>query len=85
MSYLLFRKYIFGPVLVNLERKEITRNNNNIEVVCKYALFVFLILGAFNFITSNKIKSSQYQENKEGVLAHYLNVIIVALNTIDVY
>ena len=27
MSYLLLRKYIFGPVLVNLERKEITRKN----------------------------------------------------------
>ena len=27
MSYLLFRMYLFGPVLVNLERKEITRNN----------------------------------------------------------
>ena len=27
MSYLLLRMYLFGPVLVNLERKEITRNN----------------------------------------------------------
>ena len=27
MSYLLLRMYLFGRVLVNLERKEITRNN----------------------------------------------------------
>ena len=27
MSYMLFRMYLFGPVRVNLESKEITRNN----------------------------------------------------------
>ena len=27
MSYLLFTMYLFGPVRVNLESKEITRNN----------------------------------------------------------